>query len=296
MRINWLFYTILTINCIVIGTFSNLIILLLFPFKNKNSTMANYFLRMQATVDFLFCCIILPGFLTVNYFGVRYLFICQFISYFVQIISTMSFITNLFLGIERWMCIYKPHLLNKNFTIVLTILCVIFCGFAPLRPILDYKSVLKTTDDSQLTENKTEIYICIRDDDSQFIQDVAILSYCQIISFIIIILIYCHVFIYFFKRNTNSTDLNESSKKFSQLRVALMLFGTTLIFILCWLPYLVAIIFKKRLELTIQRLYMINNSTNFFIYLLFHKAFQKICKKAFCGKLNKVSIDSGSVN
>lgn len=283
----WIGLLIFNIVCSVIGTISNIIILLYYPFKCRKSTMVNYFVKQLAISDLIFCSFVIPFMISIKLVGTKFLLLCKIYSLSLNFNISYSFILSLLFGFERWISANKPHLLSKKILMFLSMFAVIIFFSASTPQIINYSSLKM--------ENNSNLFLCIRRKNKNQSNDrVFILTIFQLIFFGILSILYLSVIRTIFKR-MQSTNV-ENNKKLNQLRPALMLFGTTIVLFLSWFPIYIKVLAGKKPNSILQRLYMINNVTNCFVYLLFHKKFLKNVQNSFTKYFsNKTKVSSISV-
>lgn len=258
------YFLSLGISCSVIGTFSNIVILKFFPFKGSKSTITNFFVKALAVSDFIFCSLAIPVMLILNIFGTNIPIVCNAYSLSSGFFIAYSFFLTILLGFERWLSVYKPLLLTKKKVYVLNAIAIVLALVSPASQSFKFESL-------PLELNSTKLN-CIRKDFDKLTTTSYLLVSLQIFLFLSLFIMYAYVF-HVLRQRLNLSKSQDSNERVAQLRSAFMLFGTTVIFLLTWLPYNVRIIAKQSSDITIQRLFMINNATNCFVYLLFHKKF-----------------------
>lgn len=270
---------LLGISCSTVGTFSNIIVLMYYPFKNIKGTMTNFYIRLLTINDLILCSLVIPVMLILNVYGTNNPVVCNVFSYFSSVIIAYSFFLTVLLGFERWLSVYKPYFLTKNKALLLNGLFIFLSFGTTIYQSIKFESF-------QIGLNETK-FNCIRKDFDGLSENSQILIYLQLTLFILLLFMYSYIFIKL-KQRYRRTQCKVYNEKLVQLRSAIMLFGMTVIWILTWLPYFIRILLKKSSQLSVQRLFMINNATNCFVYLCFHKKFAGNVflglKKYFCKK------------
>lgn len=247
-----------------VGLSSNIIILLWYPFKSKNTTHENAFIRILTISDLLVCIICFPS-LIIEIFYQSPIF-CTYLVWCSSIIAGFCVFTNLFVSVERWFSTFKPFLLRRKHIYIIN---VCNCLGSIMFPALNYASNRKNS--------KTDNF-CF----TEYVQSSGIFNITTLviicIIFLIEVVLYTMIFSHLKKRvplniSDHLEQVNEQHKK-RKLKIAAMLFGTSIVWISTWIPTLVTSFHKFNSDKLFVRLFLLNNCINCLVYLLFHKKFR----------------------
>lgn len=265
-------FVILSVCYFIFGIPLNLTIVFLYPFQGKTSTLSNYFIKFLAKLDVFTCLIIVPCIATMELASINNVIFCKITIALSFLTMTYSFLTSMSIAVERWFAIHKPHILKKKHVIILNFVNIVTAGFSGGFSAVDYKIFKKISDDNiihlcRAEENK------VRKSVSYFLTS----GFSFIMT--IVIILYISVFRVVVKRMkvsavTNAHELKKISDAKVQFKSAAMLFGVTLIFLLCWIPIFLSF-YGIEFPLSIKYMTFINNSTNCLIYMIFQEKFRK---------------------
>lgn len=257
---------------IIIGLPTNLMILTLFPFKNKSSTISNFYIRILAMSDLMALFFVIPLTIVKESEQIMDNGLCKLTGAVYNSFSTYGTLITMLIAVERWFAIYKPYTIKKKHLYVLMLLILIFAIPVAIDPIINFEIRLihfqNSTDirikcnSKSLDNSKSSNYIVIGG-----------LGFLGIIVFIL----YTSIFIAILKRikiEKFQNTIRQSNSYSKQLKIIIMLFGITIIFYLSWAPTIFAM-HNIKIPLIIHYFHFINNSTNFFIYLIFHPGFRE---------------------
>lgn len=268
-KISYLTYLIF---CFFIGILSNSIILKCYPFKSKNSTLANIFVKILAYADLLICIFCIPSFI-MEIFLINKIF-CNIIYLLSTNIILFGLFSSIGVVLERWFATFKPYSLNRKhvyffngFNICITLITSMTYFFISIEKNQDGNKNISNCFRTKLQGLDTTNGISL-----------AIVMTCILCEFFAYFHILCHLFkkIKVYKQHKINFFI-----KIKQLKIVIMLFGTNFILVTTWIPTLLSIYRKLFQNEIIPHLFLLSNCTNFFIYLIFHEKLRSIVYHRF---------------
>lgn len=280
-------------NVLCFGLLSNSIILLCYPFK-RNIMNSQIFIKLLAIMDIFTLSFSCP-FVTLQELGyIKSNILCKIGIFLNTYFLSFSVATVLFIAVERWFCICRPHtLLTKNHMLLMTGVIILISSSIGIFNIFLCGIHVNQRTDGRFVKN----CVLTMEDLIAKMFGYAV-GFIYILFLIIIFILYSMIYKNILTKLRESKKIMKNKEKLrefniflKQVRIACMLFGITAIFLCSWTPFLISRFSSKTKNLILLYAFFTNNSTNFVIYLIFDKMFRKRLYLLLCF-FNKTKIHS----